>query len=190
MKYYIYIYIHICWVTPHKTAAIRPLISHLTNHPSKTSKTRVTRLEMQSRTQNRRFSMNAKNMDVSVSAKTYLHQLYSDTGCSLYNLPGALEYRDGWRERERERESQGNPCCQCDLMILMMFNTKIKTCHSAKSLEYLKILGLIFLGLYRVQERGQSHFKFLLVWRKRIYLSDNGRSIYQMSNYFFFQLGS
>ena len=35
-------------------------------------------------------------------ARTYLHQLCADTGCSLKDLLGAMEDRDEWRERVRE----------------------------------------------------------------------------------------
>ena len=45
--------------------------------------------------------------------RTYLHQLCADTGCSLEDLLGAVDDRDGWRE------SQGNPSCQPDLMMMM-----------------------------------------------------------------------
>ena len=34
-------------------------------------------------------------------AITNLHQLCVDTGCSLEDLPAAMDDRDGWRERER-----------------------------------------------------------------------------------------
>ena len=44
--------------------------------------------------------------NASQAARTYLQQLSIDTGCSLEDLPGAMNNRDGWREREREsRES-------------------------------------------------------------------------------------
>ena len=36
-------------------------------------------------------------------ARNYLHQLCAHTGCGLENLPGAMDDRDGWWERERER---------------------------------------------------------------------------------------
>ena len=49
-------------------------------------------------------------------ARTYLHQFCVDTGCNL-ELPGAMDDRDGWRERE----SQGNLCCLHDLMTMMMY---------------------------------------------------------------------
>ena len=38
-------------------------------------------------------------------ARTYLRQLCADKRCSLEDLPGAMDNREGWRERERERES-------------------------------------------------------------------------------------
>ena len=47
-------------------------------------------------------------------ARTYLHLLCADTGCSLKELHGAMDDRDGWRERE------GNPSCQCTLMIYIL----------------------------------------------------------------------
>ena len=34
------------------------------------------------------------------SAGTYLHQFYADTGCSLEDLPEAMDDRDRWGERE------------------------------------------------------------------------------------------
>ena len=35
-------------------------------------------------------------------ARTYIQQLYADTGCSLEDLSGTMDDRDGWRERARE----------------------------------------------------------------------------------------
>ena len=35
-------------------------------------------------------------------ARAYIQQLGADTGCSLEDLPGAMNDRDGWRERVRE----------------------------------------------------------------------------------------
>ena len=32
-------------------------------------------------------------------ARTYIQQLCADTGCSLEDLPGAMDDRDGWRKR-------------------------------------------------------------------------------------------
>ena len=50
---------------------------------------------------------------VSRPAKTYIDQLWEDTGCSLEDLPRAMNDKDVYiyiyiyRERERERESKG-----------------------------------------------------------------------------------
>ena len=35
-------------------------------------------------------------------SKTYIQQLCADTGCSLKDIPGAMDDRDGWRERVSE----------------------------------------------------------------------------------------
>ena len=35
-------------------------------------------------------------------ARTYIQQLCTNTGCSLEDLPGAMDNRDGWWERVRE----------------------------------------------------------------------------------------
>ena len=37
-------------------------------------------------------------------ARTYLQQLCVDTGCSHEDLPKAMDDREGWRERVREKE--------------------------------------------------------------------------------------
>ena len=34
-------------------------------------------------------------------ARTYMKQLCADTGCSLEDLPEAMDDREGWRERVR-----------------------------------------------------------------------------------------
>ena len=36
------------------------------------------------------------------SSRTYLQQLFTDTGCSLENLPEAMDDRDEWQEKVRE----------------------------------------------------------------------------------------
>ena len=45
-------------------------------------------------------------------ARTYIQQLYEDTGCCPENLPGAMNDREKWRE--------GYPCYQHDMMMMMM----------------------------------------------------------------------
>ena len=57
-------------------------------------------------------------------ARTHIQQLFADTGCSLENLPEAMDNRDRSRERVREvtGKGQGDPCWRCDMMLMM--NTK------------------------------------------------------------------
>ena len=49
-------------------------------------------------------------------ARTYIQQLCEDTGCNPEDLPKAMNDREKWRERE----SQGYPCWQHDMMMMMM----------------------------------------------------------------------
>ena len=44
-------------------------------------------------------------------ARMNLYQLYADAGCSLDDLPRAMD------DRKREKVSQGNLCYQCDMII-------------------------------------------------------------------------
>ena len=40
-------------------------------------------------------------------ARTYMQQFCADTGCSLEDLPEAMDDRDGWQERFREIRAAG-----------------------------------------------------------------------------------
>ena len=40
-------------------------------------------------------------------ARIYIQQLCADTGCSLEDVPGAMDDRDGWRKRVREIRADG-----------------------------------------------------------------------------------
>ena len=40
-------------------------------------------------------------------ARTDIQQLSEDTGCSLEDLPGTMDDREGWRERVREIRAGG-----------------------------------------------------------------------------------
>ena len=44
-------------------------------------------------------------------ARTYIHQLSADTGCSLKDLPGAMDNRARWRESAREIRASSMTCC-------------------------------------------------------------------------------
>ena len=50
-------------------------------------------------------------------ARTYIQQLCEDTGCSLEDLPEAMNDRG-----EVAREGQGYPCLWHDMMIMMTWN--------------------------------------------------------------------
>ena len=41
-------------------------------------------------------------------ARTYIHQLCASTGCSLEDLPEAMDDRERWQERVREISADGN----------------------------------------------------------------------------------
>ena len=69
-------------------------------------------------------------------AKTFF-TLPVDTGCSLKDLPGAMDDNDGLRERERERESHGNPCGLDNL--IMTHEQKI-----IQKYEYERKMNVIF----------------------------------------------
>ena len=43
-------------------------------------------------------------------ARTYLQQLCADTGCNLEDMEGAMN----------DKEGQGNPCKEYDMMMMMM----------------------------------------------------------------------
>ena len=40
-------------------------------------------------------------------ARNYIQQLCADTGCSLEDLPGAMDDKDGWQERVKEIRAGG-----------------------------------------------------------------------------------
>ena len=48
-------------------------------------------------------------------ARTYIQQLCEDTRCCPEDLPRAMNDREEW-----PREGQGYPCCQHDMMMMMM----------------------------------------------------------------------
>ena len=86
--------------TPHRTTAVQPLFSHLWNHLNKTNKTWWRRIsDVLLSTPSRRHA------SVGWSRGTYLQQLCTYTGFSLKDLPGAMDDRNRWKARERERES-------------------------------------------------------------------------------------
>ena len=92
------------WKQLNKTTAIRSLTFHLKNHSSKTNKTCRTLLEKvyEFISNVLLWTLNHGRASVGRPARTYLYQLCTDAGCSLEVLPGAIDDRDGWRERVRD----------------------------------------------------------------------------------------
>ena len=81
-----------------KTAAIRPLTSHLTNHPIKLNKT-CWRSNDELISNILLWICAHGYASVGQPARTYIHQLCTDTGCSLEDLPGMIDAKNRWWER-------------------------------------------------------------------------------------------
>ena len=87
--------------TLHKIAGIQPPTYHLTNHPSKTNKT-LCESKDEHISNVLLWTPTHGHTSVGQSEKTYTHHISADTGCSLEDLPGVIDDRDGWWERFRE----------------------------------------------------------------------------------------
>ena len=108
--------------TPHKTAVIWPLTSHLKNYPNKMNKICGTLLRKQGQTHKQSSSMDSYTWH------------FMDIGYSLEDLPGMVDERDRWGEREQER----NSCSQCNLMIMMIY---YEICISSNVILYCVRVG-------------------------------------------------
>ena len=86
---------------PHKTAAGWPLTSISKIYPSNTNKKWKAQLEKHRKSHKQSSSMDPHASTCWPTSKN-LHQLCMDTGCSLEDLLGAIEDRDGWSKRVRE----------------------------------------------------------------------------------------
>ena len=76
---------------PHKTAAVQPLISHLSIHPSKCGKYLGTAGEV-------RMNSEATLSYGLLPTNNYLHKLCVDSVCNLKDLLGVMDDQDGWQE--------------------------------------------------------------------------------------------
>ena len=88
--------------TLYKTVAVPPLSSHLTNHPSKTNKT-CWRSKVKLIRDVLLWTLTHGWASVNRPAKTYLHHLCVDTGCSLEDLLRAMDDKDGEGRRESRK---------------------------------------------------------------------------------------
>ena len=50
---------------------------------------------------NRLWALTHGCVSIGQPARTYPHQLRTDTGCNLEDLPGAIDDKVGWRESQR-----------------------------------------------------------------------------------------
>ena len=104
-----YIFKQILEATSSKTAAEQLLTSDLKN-TVKVSQTRYARHCGRSKdevtTDILQWIPTHGLVGVGRSARIYLHKLYADTGGDLKDLPRVIDFWDGWRKRERERESR------------------------------------------------------------------------------------
>ena len=86
-----------------KSWKIHPTKQQLEKHPNKKNLCR-TQLVKEGRTHKRDSPMDlfTRNMQcVGRPTRTYLQQLFTDTGCNLEDLPEAMDDRDEWQERIR-----------------------------------------------------------------------------------------
>ena len=95
----------------HKTAVVWTQITHFEIHPNETSK----RCGHSSRSMSKLISEvlllapSHRWARVGRLARTYLQQFFTDTGCSMEDLPRAMDDRDEWWERVREICASGTP---------------------------------------------------------------------------------
>ena len=89
--------------TPHKTAAARPPTTHHENHQIQTRHAgHCWRSKDELIGDVLLWTPSHWRAKVGRPAWTYIQQLCADTGCSLEDLPGAMDDRDVWQERVRE----------------------------------------------------------------------------------------
>ena len=80
-------------------------------------------------------------------ARTYIQQLCEDTGCSLEDLPEAMNDRDKWRERDKDIRASGptwwwwwwweSSSQQCKLMVFHWSPNDCKSPEVSKTLLYI-----------------------------------------------------
>ena len=76
-------------------------------------------------------------------ARTYIQQLCVNTGCSLEDLLGAMDDKDGWRKRE----SQGDACWQHDMVVMITSSISSWPARNERVLQAhlnIQYLNLIF----------------------------------------------
>ena len=116
--------------TPHKTAAVRPLASHLINHPRRSRYAEHCWICKEKPISDLLWQRSMHgHTSVDRPANIYLHQLCADTGCSLEDQLGAIDDRDGWRQSERAKRSKDHVVSEDVLLLLWwLLHKYINTC--------------------------------------------------------------
>ena len=102
-------------------------------------------------------------------AKTYKHQLCAGTGCSLEDLLGAMDNRDGWLERESHR----NPRNRHDLMTTneIVAHSFALLCLFHLFLWWLYLNQRKLLALFSVYKPNWQFCGFRQTWYYTLYCS-------------------
>ena len=96
-------------MTPYKTTAGRLLTSHRENH--RICGTHCWRSKDELISDVLQWVPSHEHASVYGQVRTYLHLFSANTGCSLEDLPGAVDDRDGWRVRVREIRAESTTWC-------------------------------------------------------------------------------
>ena len=88
-------------------------------------------------------------------ARTYIQQLCADIGCSLEDLPGAMDDREGWRERVREIYAGGTTSWW---WYCLMHNWCIKS----KFLKKMKIFSWLSKSLFKMADPKRQQTKIFV----------------------------
>ena len=91
----------------HKAAAVRTPATHLENYPRHAGHCRRSKGELISDVL--LWTPSHGRARLGRPARTYLQQIYADTGYNLEDLPRVMDYRDEWWERVREIHASGTP---------------------------------------------------------------------------------
>ena len=69
----------------------------------------------EARTNSKQYFPICRCTSVDQPAKSYLHQLFVDTRCSLEELPEVMNDKDEWQGKD----GQETPSCQCELIMIL-----------------------------------------------------------------------
>ena len=101
------------------------------------------------------YGPNHRRANVGHPARTYLQQLCTDTGCSLEDLPNAIDDREEWQRRVREIHAHSTTWWWCHLLksIILIINKTFNSISNhlglfKESHSYLHFLCSCFLKVF------------------------------------------